>query len=135
MNAPYAELLVDTAHAPGALGQRAACAGDRQLVYRHAGLQLELMLQAGDAVATFVWGQLSRAASGRPCGAARIELLDEDSRRVAESETDAFGEFSLAAPRVVEGSLAVETAAGRFLCWLAPRERELPAPGPRAPSA
>jgi len=135
MSTPYAELLVDTARAPAALGQRAACAGDRQLVYRHGGLQLELMLQAGGAVATFVWGQLSRAVSGRPCCAARIELIDEHSGRVAESETDAFGEFSFAAPRVAEGTLAVETAAGRFLCWLAPRERELPAPCPGTPSA
>jgi len=135
MTAPYAELLFDTARAPSALGSRGAGAGDRQLVYRHAGLQLEVMLQAGGSVATFVWGQLSRAVSGRPCGLARIELLDEDSRSVAESQTDAFGEFSFASPRVAEGSLAVETAAGRFLCWLAPRERELPSPGPSEPSA
>jgi hypothetical protein len=135
VSAPYAELLVDTARAPAALGQRAACAGERQLVYRHGGLQLELMLQAGGAVATFVWGQLSRAISGRPCAAARVELLDEHRGRVAESETDAFGEFSFAAPRGVDGTLAVETAAGRFLFWLAPRARELPAPCPEAPSA
>jgi len=135
MTAPFAELLFDTARAPAALGERAGVACDRQLVYRHAGLQLDVMLQPGGSVATFVWGQLSRAMSGRPCSLARIELLDEDSRPVADSETDAFGEFSFAAPRVVEGSLAVETAAGRFLCWLAPRERELPAPGPCEPTA
>jgi len=135
MTAPYAELLFDTARAPSALGRRGGVGGDRQLVYRHAGLQLDVMLQAGGPAATFVWGQLSRAVSGRPCGLARIELLDEDSRRVAESQSDAFGEFSFAAPRVAEGSLAVETAAGRFLCWLAPRERELPSPALSEPSA
>jgi hypothetical protein len=135
MTEPYAELLVDTARAPGALGQRTAGIADRQLVYRHAGLQLELMLQAGGAAATFVWGQLSRIVSGRPCGAASIELLDEYSRSVASSRTDDFGEFSFAAPRVVEGTLAVSVAAQRFLCWLAPRERELPGVDPGNPAA
>jgi hypothetical protein len=135
LNAPWAELLVDTARTPAALGLRAGPGSDRQLVWRHAGLQIEVMLQAGGAAATFVWGRLGRSVTGRPCRSAQIELLDDDRGRVAATETDAFGEFSFAAPRVVDGTLAVETAAGRFLCRLAARDGGPAAPGSGARSA
>jgi hypothetical protein len=118
----YAKLLIDTARVPHGLGARGASVAERQLVYRHAALQLDLMLLSGDPAATFVWGQLFRTGSGRPCEGVKVALLDEDERTVGQSTTDAFGEFSFAAPSVDEGALAVESPRGRFLCWLAPEQ-------------
>lgn len=124
MTIPFAELLLDTARTPSALGRRGAAADDRQLVYRHAGLQVEVMLQPGGPAASFVWGRIHRATSGRACRDAEVVLLDEASRPLARAVTDEFGEFSVAAPRVVEGALSVETAAGAFLCFLTPADAE-----------
>lgn len=135
MSLPYAELLLDTARTPSAFGCRGAAADDRQLVYRHAGLQVEVMFQPGGPAAAFVWGRIHGATSGRPCGGANVALLDEASRPLARAETDPFGEFSLAAPRVVEGALSVETAAAAFLCFLAPADAEPHRVVPETPRA
>jgi hypothetical protein len=128
----YAELLVDTARTSVALGTRGAAVDERQLVFRHGGLQLDLLLCGGEAAATFVWGQLYRTGSARPCEDAVIALLDEESRTVSETRADAFGEFSFAAPRLVEGAIAVRSGAVRFLCWLSPRPSAARDEGPRA---
>lgn len=115
---------MDTARTPSVLGRRGGLSDERQLVYRHAGLQVDVMLQPGGPSAAFVWGQIHGATSGRPCAEASVALLDEASRPLAHAATDEFGEFSFAAPRLVEGALSVETPAGRFLCWLAPVDAE-----------
>lgn len=135
MTDPYATLLVDTSRAPVGLGQRGAGVVARQLVYRHAGVQVELMLQPGGPAATFVWGRLSRAVTGLPCRDARVALLDGAERTVAESASDAFGEFSFASPRVFDGALAVEGGPGRFRCWLALRDGDFLDPTAGGPAA
>jgi hypothetical protein len=125
LKGPFAQLLLDTARAPAVLGQRGLPLRERQLVYRHAGLQLELLLQR-DGAATFVWGQISRTASGRACEAAAVACVDDRARVVGRTSTDAFGEFSLAVPPLTEGALEVEVGRGRFVCWIAARQESLP---------
>lgn len=124
MSEPHAELHVDTARTPSALGCRGAPSDDRRLVYRHSGLQVELMFQPGGRAAAFVWGQIYGATSGRPCVGADIALLDETTHPLVRASTDEFGEFSFAAPRLVEGAISVETPSGRFLCRFAPADPE-----------
>jgi hypothetical protein len=122
VSGPYAQLHLDTARTPSALGCRGVASADRRLVFRHEGLQVELMLQPGGRAAAFVWGQIYGATSGRPCVGADVALLDETTRPVVRASTDDFGEFSFSAPRLAEGAISVETGAGRFLCWFAPAD-------------
>lgn len=136
---PYAELFVDTARGPARLGERAMTADGRQLVFRHAGLQLDVMLQCGGPSATFVWGQLCHSGSGRPCIGAHVTLVGDGvgdgTGGHAASATDAFGEFSFTAPRIVEGALGVTTGSARFLCWIVPVDAASSRPGPGGPVA
>src|SRR6185436_2083352 len=115
-----------TARSRPRLAARSVSADGRQLVYRHGGLQIDLMLQAGGPAATFVWGQLCHTGTGRPCAGANVTYLDDHANRLTESATDAFGEFSFTAPKIVEGAIEVTAGASRFLCWLAPGETAVP---------
>jgi hypothetical protein len=117
---------VDTARAPSRAGCRGAECAERQLVYRHAGTQLLVLLQPSGAGATFVWGEITHSGTSRPCEGAQVQLLDEHSRELARSVSDAFGEFSFCASRLTEGSLAVEAGSSRFVCWLTPAEEITP---------
>ena len=115
MNEPDAELLMDSARSETLSGRRGGESPDRQLVYRHAGLQVDLLVQRAAPAAAFVWGQVSHAQSGDPCCGAGVSwsggVSEED--RVA---TDEFGEFSLAAPPSGLGVLAIDADTARFLC-------------------
>src|SRR5947207_1930966 len=103
------------AHAKG--GVRALDADGRQLVFRHSGLQVELMLQTSRP-GPVVWGKVFQADSGRPCAGARATLLDKNERGAPESRSDDWGEFCLAANGGLGGVLRVEYGDEAFVCWL-----------------
>lgn len=117
MNGPFAALLVDSARSPPATGRRGSAVADRQLVYRHEGVQVDLLLQCASPAAAFVWGQVSRSGSGAPCDGVEVSWV-EGVGPAAAATTDSFGEFSLSAPVSGLGALAVDAAAGRFLCLI-----------------
>ena len=116
MYATEAELVLDNLEsgAPGGVG---ALDGDgRQLVFRHSGLQVELMLQTSRP-APVVWGKVVRSADGAPCCGARAALLDR-SEGHDEVRADDWGEFCLATSGGLGGVLRVAVDGDAFVCWL-----------------
>ena len=128
MSPSSAELLVDTARAPVALGTRAPVGGDRYLVYRCRGLQVDLMLQWDGGAVAFLWGQVWRALSGKACCGAAVTWLDHGRSPAGEACADEWGEFRLAVAHPAEGALRVSADAETFDCWFVPWES---AAGPR----
>ncbi len=118
----YAELLLDTARTPVVLGTRGAECDGRQLLFRHDGYQVDVMVQEAGRTGRFLWGQVVVTLSGRPCEGAAITFVDAQERVHSTTTTDGFGEFSLAVPAATEGGLNVDVAGRWFLCWLAPQE-------------
>jgi hypothetical protein len=114
---PQAELVLDNSDAGAPDGVRCLDRDGRQLVFRHAGLQVELMLQTSRP-GPVVWGKMLQAASGEPCADARATLLDRFERSSAESRTDAWGEFCLAAAGGMGGVLRMEYGDDSFECAL-----------------
>jgi hypothetical protein len=86
-------------------------------VFRHGGLQVELMLQTSRP-GPVVWGKVFRAESGLPCPGARAALLDRAENGSSDTQTDDWGEFCLATAGGVGGVLRVEFAGETFVCFL-----------------
>ena len=112
-----AELVLDNAEAGVPGGVRALDGDGRQLVFRHGGIQVELMLQTSRP-GPVVWGKMFRAESGQPCAGARATLLDRLQNGAAQTRTDDWGEFCLATRGDVGGILRVECGDDAFVCWL-----------------
>lgn len=121
---PRAELLLDTDRATAGLGMRSVARAARQLVFRHGPHQLEILAPEAGAQrpARFVWGQLL-AGLESPCANTGIAWLDGSGAVCAETVTDEFGEFRLAAP-ADEGGLRIEIADAPFVCWVPPSRHE-----------
>lgn len=117
---PHATLLLDTARAAAGVGMRGPGSVPRQLVFRRGPHQLDVTTpqRSGRGAARFVWGQLLRDGA-EPCVAATVAWLGAGGHVLAESATDEFGEFRLAADAPAESALlVVGDGDSAFLCQL-----------------
>jgi hypothetical protein len=128
MNAvPQAELLIDTARAAAGMGLRSAATAPRQLVYRHAGYEVDLLLQGAGPGGAVLWGQVL-SATGAACQGAEVEVTlfrgsvsGEPPSDAVRTVCDAFGEFRLTlAGTAADAALSVAVDGDAFVCWLPP---------------
>jgi hypothetical protein len=114
---PRAVRVLDNADAGAPEGVRALDGDGRQLVFRHGGLQVELMLQTSRP-GPVLWGKLFEAGSGAPCAGACVTLLDRPEQGSGECSADAWGEFCLSVKGSLGGVLRVTFGDEAFVCWL-----------------
>jgi hypothetical protein len=122
MTPSVAQVVHDNGETRVAGGVRALDGDGRQLVFRHGGVQVELMLQTGRP-GPVVWGKVLREDTGMPCPGARTTLLGGAGETSAATRTDAWGEFWLATAGDPHTGLRVEYGGDEFVCCIATRER------------
>lgn len=116
-----AVLVFDSAQQCAPEGVRALPADGRQMVFRHLGFQVELMLQASWP-RPMVWGKVFQVETGLPCSGARVKLLEPTGTGSRDTQSDTWGEFGLAAVGGRDSMLLLRLADAEFVCCLGSRE-------------
>ena len=116
-NVRRADLVLDSERAPDGAGFRGVSASPRMLVFRSGAHQVEVAAPTTRTPPRFLWGQVVGEGGG-PCPGATVSWVSRDGADGAPSETDAWGEFRVAAGAVSGGALRVRVAATEFDCVL-----------------